>query len=169
MNGIVFKEVAEQDLTTVLEIYNHYILTTTATFRLETISMETLKSFIYLDHPRYRTFLILRQGEVAGFCFLTQYKNLPAYDRTAEMGIYIKPGFTHQGLGSAAVNHLEKKAEENGFKVIIASISGENTPSINLFKKSGYDECGHFKKVGEKFGRVLDVVYFQKVLENNDG
>jgi L-amino acid N-acyltransferase YncA len=133
---------------------------------LQAISLETLRSFIFLNHNRYAAFLICRQGETAGFCFLTQYKNLEAYDRTTEIGVYLKPGFTRRGLGTAAVAHLERVAAANGLKVIISSISGENEASLALFRRLGYQECGHFKRVGEKFGRVIDVVYFQRSLEN---
>lgn len=167
MKEIDFRTIEEKDLTIVLDIYNHYILTTTATFHLDPIPMEKLRSFIYLNHPRYKAYLINYRNELAGFCFLTQYKNLVAYDRTVEVGIYLKPEFTHQGLGTEAIQYLEKVAKENGFKIIIASISGENAISIKLFQNLGYEECGHFKRVGEKFGRIIDVIYFQKSLEND--
>jgi L-amino acid N-acyltransferase YncA len=165
MDEIRFKIVEEADLPVVLEIYNHYILTSTATFRPQPIPMETLRTFIFLDHPRYKAYLIYHREEFAGFCFLTQYKNLEAYDRTGEMGAYLKPGFTRRGLGTAATRHLEKVAAANGFKTVIASISGENLASIELFRRLGYEQCGHFKRVGEKFGRVIDVVFFQRSLE----
>jgi L-amino acid N-acyltransferase YncA len=165
MEEISFRTIDEKGLPIALDIYNHYILTTTATFRLHAIPMETLRSFIFLNHSRYKAYLIYHRSEIAGFCFLTQYKNLEAYDRTAEMGVYLKPGFTHRGLGTEAVKHLEKVAAANGLKIIIASISGENAVSIKLFRKLEYEECGRFKRVGEKFGRIIDVIYFQRSLE----
>lgn len=165
MNEISFTVAEEKDLPVVLGIYNHYILTTTATFRLEPIALETLRSFIFLNHALYKAYLIHHRGEIAGFCFLTQYRNFQAYDRTAEIGVYLKPDFTHRQLGGAAVHHLEEVARTGGIKTLIASISGENTGSLKLFRKLGYEECGHFKRVGEKFGRVIDVIYFQRSLE----
>jgi L-amino acid N-acyltransferase YncA len=165
MEAVRFKRVDEADLPVVLDIYNHYILTTTATFRLQPITMETLRTFIFVNHHRYGACLIYNRGEIAGFCFLTQYKGVEAYDRTAEMGVYLKPAFTRRGLGAEAVRHLEQAAAANGVKVVIASISGENEASIKLFRKLGYEECGHFKRVGEKWGRVIDVVWFQRGLE----
>lgn len=167
MSDTTFNKVEERDLPIVLDIYNHYILTSTATFRPAPISMEALRTFIFLDHDRYGAWLIHHRGELAGFCFLTQYKNLEAYDRTAEIGAYLKPEFTRRGLGGEAARHMEKVAAESGIKTLIASISGENGPSLKLFRKLGYQECGHFKRVGEKFGRVIDVVCFQRSLEND--
>ncbi|MFB3894690.1 MAG: N-acetyltransferase family protein [bacterium] len=167
MEEIVLKDIQEKDLSVVLDIYNYYILTSTATFHLEPIPMDKLRGFIYLNHFKYKAYLIYYRNELAGFCFLTQYKNLVAYDRTVEIGIYLKPEYTHQGLGKQAIPFLEQVAKKNGFKIIIASISGENEPSLKLFRNLGYQECGYFKRVGEKFGRVIDVVYFQKSLEKD--
>jgi L-amino acid N-acyltransferase YncA len=164
MKDIRFKNIEEADLAVALDIYNYYIKTTTATFRLEPITIDVFKSFIFLDHPKYKAYLIYHQDEIVGFCFVTQYKNLPAYDHTAEMGVYLKPDFTRLGLGPEATKHLEQTAAGNGIKVLIASISGENTASLKLMRKLGYDECGHFKNVGEKWGRIIDVIYFQKEL-----
>jgi L-amino acid N-acyltransferase YncA len=165
MEEISFKSVDEADLPAILDIYNHYIRTTTATFRLQPIPMETLRTFILIDHHRYKDFVMLRRGEVAGFCFLSQYKDLQAYDRTAYVGVYLKPGFTGRGLGTETVRYLEKAASAGGIKTVIASISGENIASIRLFRKLGYEECGHLKRVGEKFGRVIDVVLYQRMLD----
>ena len=166
MKDLSFRIIDEKDLPIILDIYNYYILTTTATFHLKPVSMEKLKSFIFLNHPGYKTYMIYHKNKIAGFCFLTQYKNLKAYDRTVEIGIYLKPEFIHRGLGTESVKYLEQVAEKSGFKTVIASISGENTVSIKLFRNLGYSECGHFKRVGEKFDRVIDVIYFQKSLES---
>jgi L-amino acid N-acyltransferase YncA len=164
MKEIRFKNIEETDLADILDIYNYYIKTTTATFRLEPITTEVLKTFIYLDHPRYKAYLIYHQDDIAGFCFLTQHKNIPAYDRTAVIGVYLKPDFTGRGLGAEATKHLEQIAAESGIKMLIASISSENTASLKLLRKLQYEQCGHFKKVGEKWGRAIDVIYLQKEL-----
>jgi len=124
-----------------------------------------LRTFIFLDHKWYKAYVIQRGGEMAGFCFATQLKNHASYDRTAELGVYLKPEYTRRGLGGEAVRHMEKAATADGLKMLIASICGENAASLKLFEKLGYDRCGHFKRIGEKWGRVLDVVFFQKSLE----
>jgi len=76
--------------------------------------------------------------------------------------IYLKPEFCNKGIGKIALEHLEKKAGENGIRNLIGIITGDNEGSIALFEKSGYLKCAHFKNVGEKFNKVLDVVAFQK-------
>ncbi|MCK9207197.1 MAG: GNAT family N-acetyltransferase [Salinivirgaceae bacterium] len=72
--------------------------------------------------------------------------------------------YGQKGIGKVALLHLEQKAVETGIRNLIAIISGDNSGSIHLFEKMGYSKCAHFKNVGEKFGKVLDVVAYQKEL-----
>jgi phosphinothricin acetyltransferase len=166
MDELTFQRAEEHDLQTMLEIYNFYLVTTTATFDYQPVSPDEFLRRIFIGHEKYQTYIIRRQNEIAGFCFLTQYRKKEAYDRTAEIGLYLKPEFTGRGIGDLAIDFLEKVAVSKGIRVIIASISGENTHSIKLFQDMGYEECAHYKQVGEKFGRLLDVIDYEKILVN---
>lgn len=163
---LTFQEAEESDLDTILDIYNFYILTTTATFYHNQISKEELRGIVFIGHEKYQTYLIHCRSEMVGFCFLTQFRKKEAYDRTAEIGVYLKPEFTDKGMGSSVVTFLEDIARTKKIRVLLASISGENTPSMKLFQRMGYEKCAHYRKVGEKFGRFLDVVDYQKILGN---
>ena len=164
MDNLTFQIAEENDLEAILDIYNFYILTTTVTFYHSETSKEELRQLIFINHEKYQTYLIHYCNEMAGFCFLTQYRKKEAYDRTAEIGVYLKPEFIGKGLGSSVVAFLEKIASSKKIRVILASISAENTASIKLFQRMGYEKCAHYKEVGEKFGRFLDVVDYQKIL-----
>jgi len=159
---ILFEELGEQDLPEVKKVYDWYIENSTATFHTEPIRIDQLKEFIYIGHPLYQSFLIYFNNEIAGYCYLTNYKKRQAYDRTAEVTIYLKPEFCRKGIGRIALDHLEKKAGEIGLKNLIGIISGDNVGSIALFEKEGYSKCAHFRNVGEKFNKLLDIVAFQK-------
>jgi L-amino acid N-acyltransferase YncA len=165
MNNLTFQKAEECDLETILDIYNFYVLNTTATFYHSRISKEELRQFVFIGHEKYQTYLIHYCNEMVGFCFLTQYKKKEAYNRTAEIGVYLKPAFAGKGLGSSVVAFLEEIAGSKQIRVLSASISGENVASIKLFQRIGFEECAHYKEVGEKFGRSLDVVDYQKILE----
>jgi L-amino acid N-acyltransferase YncA len=125
---------------------------------------EELEEFIYLNHPRYKAFMIYDRDLVVGYCFLTAHKKRQAYDRTAEVTIYLDPTRCGKGIGKTALVYLEEVARNVGISNLIGVITGENQSSIAAFRKAGYIQCAHFKNVGEKFGRVLDVVAFQKEL-----
>ncbi|MCD2424844.1 N-acetyltransferase family protein [Niabella pedocola] len=159
---ITLKELAAEDLPAVKQIYDWYVLHSTATFHTEPVTTDELKEFIYIGHPRFKSWLIHNQGQPAGYCYLTNYKKRQAYDKTAELTIYLAHDCYVKGIGQTALTQLEAHAREAGFKNLLAIISGDNDRSIHFFEKNGYVKCAHFKNVGEKFGKVLDVVGYQK-------
>lgn len=163
---IIFKEASINELSVVLDLYNYYILHTTATFDYEVITMEELQTRLSYNHKKYKTFLVCDSTDknVIGFCFLTQFRKKPAYDRTAEMGIYLQPENIGKKLGQFIIEFLEKYAKENQIEVIIATISGENISSIKLFEKMGYERCAYYKEIAIKFNRRLDLINYEKIL-----
>ncbi|UBM57805.1 N-acetyltransferase family protein [Marinilongibacter aquaticus] len=160
--NIEFRDLREEDLGLVKGIYDWYVLHSTATFHTEPVEVEELKSFIYIGHARFKSFLIYHEQQLAGYCYFSNYKKRQAYDRTAEVTIYLNPGFEKKGIGRASLAKMEEVAKEKGFKNLLGIITGDNHGSIALFQKSGYFKCAEFKQVGEKFGKVLDVLGFQK-------
>lgn len=161
---VEFAPVTRDDFRDIAAIYNHYILKTTATFHDKEINPADLEEFLLPGNPRYPSFTIREAGVVIGYCFLARYKNRQAYDRTAELSIYLRPDYTKRGIGPAALRVLECAAGKAGIRVLIGTLCGENRPCIRLMEQSGYSRCGHLKHVGEKFGRILDVVVYQKVI-----
>jgi phosphinothricin acetyltransferase len=161
---IEFVDLKEADLELVKEIYDYYIENSTATYYTEKISVDELREFIPVQHKKYKSFLIKVDNELCGFCYISQYKKRQAYDRTAELSLYLKPEYTGRGIGKIALEYLEKVAKNNGISVLIGIISGDNESSIKLFEKNGYEKCAHYKQIGEKFNKVLDVVSYQKIL-----
>jgi phosphinothricin acetyltransferase len=159
---VEYSPVTNSDLPAILAIYNHYILNSTATFHSGILSENDLEEFLFASHPKYPSFLIKDNDKMIGYCFVTHYKKRQAYDRSAEVSIYLKPEFTGKGIGLSALNHLETAAKMAGIHVLVGTICGENHASIRLMEKAGYLRCAHLKNIGEKFGKILDVVMFQK-------
>jgi L-amino acid N-acyltransferase YncA len=161
---IDFIELTEKDLPIVKEIYDYYIENSTATFHTEKITTAEISEFICINHPTYKSYLIWTGGTVSGYCYISPYKKRQAYDRTAEVTVYLKKEYSGLGIGKLALQKLENTARVSGIKVLIGIIAGDNSQSIRLFAHAGYEKCAHFKQVGEKFGKILDVVAFQKIL-----
>lgn len=159
---VVFSPVTENDLGCIREIYDYYILNTTATFHNEPITIPELRDFLFIAHPRYPSFIIKESNEIVGYCFLTRYKTRQAYDRTADMSIYMKPAYTGRGIGALALKHPEDAAKKTGIHVIVGTLCAENQASIRLMEKAGYTRCANLKNIGGKFGKILDVVIYQK-------
>lgn len=164
MKNIIFEEVKEEHLQELREIYTYYVLNTTATFHDHVISIDEMKELVIFDNPVYKTFIICMAQTICGYVSLKQHKKRDAYNKTAEISIYIGPEYTGKGIGTKAIEYIEDYAKKVEIHALIATICGQNAKSINLFKHSGYFNCAHFKEVGIKFGQVLDVVAYEKIL-----
>jgi L-amino acid N-acyltransferase YncA len=159
-----FAEVQPQHLPRLADILNHYVLNSTVTFHKELLTADDMAGKVFFDQPHYRSYIILHNGDIIGYCAVSQWKKQEAYRHTAEINIYLDHNHTGKGIGSAAIAHLEAFATENNIHTLIAGLCSENMPSKKLFEKNGYEHCATFRKVGHKFGRILDVIYLQKHL-----
>lgn len=154
----------KKHLKDALEIYNYYVKNSTATFSIEAIEEKEMERLAFTGLERFPAFVLLEEGKVIGYSLLNRYKPREAYDKTAEVTIYIDNAYHGKGYGRAALSHIMDIAKKHDFRALLAVICAENTGSIQLFKSFDYFECAHFKQVGEKFGRILDVVIYEKLI-----
>jgi L-amino acid N-acyltransferase YncA len=156
--------VSAQHFDAIRDIYQYYVDHSTATFHTGHVTANELREKILIDHPRYKAFVIDVDGEVRGYCYLSQYNKRQAYDRTAELSIYLDYNFKGKGVSKVVLRQLEDVAKGVGIVVLLAIITGDNEHSIRTFSSAGYVKCADLKEVGEKFGKLLDVVFYQKIL-----
>jgi len=162
--NITFRLIENNDFEELLQTFNYYILNSTKSWYIKELSIDQLKEHLPFSHSKYATYIIELDGNNIGYVAFKQFNRKIGYDRTAEISIQIKPECTHQGIGTKALKYIEEKAQLKGIKTLVSTISGENEASLALFKKCSYFQCGLLKEVGEKFGRVLDLVIYQKIL-----
>lgn len=163
---IDFRPIHFSDIPMILEIYNHYIQYSTVTFRTEILHKNDIPNILPVSHKKYRSFVISKDSGDVGFCAISRFRNKEAYDRTAEVFVYLKPDWLGKGIGNKTLGFLERTALELGISVLIAYITAENIQSVKAFEKAGYNKAAHLKNVGEKFNRILDVVIYQKELNH---
>ena len=160
--SIKFQRVTTANISKALTIYNWYVLNSTATFHLEAVDEEELTRMLSIGHPKYQSFIILFNDEVCGFCYLSQFRYKEAYDKSAEITVYLNQNSKGKGIGKTTLSYLENIAKETDINNLIAVITAENAASISLFEKDNYFKVGHLKNIGIKFGKALDVVSYQK-------
>ena len=120
-------------------------------------------------------FIYERQGKIAGFCYAHRWKERAAYRQTMEVTVYVAPDSTGLGIGRQLVQRLIDACRSMECHALIACITAENEASRRLFEtyncvyRDAY--CGgrvsHFKQVGQKFDRWLDVVDYELLLDSN--
>jgi phosphinothricin acetyltransferase len=99
-----------------------------------------------------------------GWGSLSAYHARSAYRRTVENSVYVHHQHHGRGIGSLLLEDLIARAREVGHRVIIAAIDADQPASIALHAKFDFKKVGHFKQVGFKFGRWLNVVYMELLL-----
>ncbi len=164
MNNITFKKSGKIDYNDISDVFNYYIKNSTAIAFIKPLSTQEIISYFNIESSITYAYCIYYKSAFCGFCLLRPYSVKDGYRYTYEITIYIKSGYTNMGIGTSAVSYLEKIAKQKGIKTIIAGICSENEASIKLFEKSSYIKCGYFKNMVHKFERILDNVYYQKLL-----
>lgn len=165
-NSIIIADAGPEDARNIAAIYAHHILNGTATFDTEPPSEQDMRSKIIAVAARGWPFLVARHGDdVAGYAYVTQIRDRPAYAPTCEDSIYLAPPYMGQGIGKLLLAELIDRAAQAGFSQMIAVIASGEPASVALHASSGFRQAGRLQSVGFKFGRWLDSIYMQRPLE----
>jgi L-amino acid N-acyltransferase len=152
------------DAEAIRAIYNHEVLTGTATFDLVERTAEEQRRWLTERSGAHAVIVAEVDDTIAGFASLSRYKDRPAYNTTVEDSIYLARQFQGRGIGERLLTEITATAAHHGFHAVIARISGESEASIAVHAKVGFEVVGREREVGRKFGRWLDVVVMQKLL-----
>ncbi len=158
------RPVAAADASAVARIYNRYVRETVVTFEEQPIDDGEMARRIAEVTAGYPWLVSEQDGELAGYACASSWKRRSAYRHTAESTVYLAPRFTGRGIGSALYRQLIAAMRERGLHAAIGGIALPNPASVALHEKLGFVHIGHFREVGWKFGRWVDVGYWELVL-----
>ncbi len=102
---------------------------------------------------------------IAGFSTFGPFRAWQAYKYTVENSVYVDAAHRGRGIGKLLLAPLIRVAKERDLHAIIAGIDATNSTSIRLHESFGFEEVAHFRQVGYKFGRWLDLKFFELVLD----
>jgi phosphinothricin acetyltransferase len=154
-----------RDLEAITEIYNHAILTTTATFDTGPKSLAEQSLWLQAHGPKYPVLVAEADGVVVAWASLSRWSDRCAYADTAELSLYVSEQFRGQGIGRKLSEAILKAAQAGGLHTVIARIAEGNDVSAHLCFSLGFTHLGTMREVGRKFGKLLDVHLFQIILE----
>lgn len=159
---ILVRDVSEADAEGIAAIYGHHVLHGTASYEIEPPSpADTLDKIRQITLQRWPFLVAEVAGDVAGYAYVTQFRDRAAYRFTAEDSIYVDARRTGAGIGKRLLEVLIERSSNHGFRTMVAVIGGAEPASIALHAGLGFTEVGRLKGVGFKFGRWLDSVYMQ--------
>jgi phosphinothricin acetyltransferase len=153
------------DLVAINDIYNHYVLNSTCTYQEEPETAKARQQWFEHHGGPHPIIVAEADGVVVGWGSLSPFHPRSAFRHTVENSIYVHHEHQGQGIGSLLLQDLISRASALGHRVVIGAIDGSQAASIRLHAKHGFQEVGRLRQVGLKFGRWLDLVYMELILE----
>lgn len=161
----MIRPAAAPDADAMARIYNHYVHGTIVTFEEEPVdSAEMAARLAEVAAAELPWIVVERDGEVAGYAYASRWKGRCAYRFSVESTIYLAPSAIGKGLGKTLYERLISILCEGPAHVAIGGIALPNAASVALHERLGFEKVAHFKEVGFKFDRWIDVGYWQRAL-----
>jgi L-amino acid N-acyltransferase len=161
---IEVREAELGDLDAILAIYNEAVIHTTATYDYEPRTREAQAQWFEAKRAQRLPVLVaLKAGTVCGFASYGPFRPWAAYLYTVENSLYVAPEHRGRGVGTAILGPLLEIARSRRLHAMVAGIDAANTASLKLHAKFGFEEVAHFREVGWKFERWLDLVFLERL------
>lgn len=151
----------------ILEILNDAIVTSTALYDYRPRARESMRP--WFETKLAKGFPVIgavdAEGRLLGFASYGTFRAFPAYKYTVEHSVYVHRDGRRRGVGAALMTELIARARSQQLHVLVGAIDRENEASIRLHEKLGFTHAGTIRHAGFKFGRWLDVAFYELLLD----
>ncbi len=162
---IEIRTATDQDLPGMLDIYNEVILHTTAVYDYEPHTLAMRTAWLNTKKEQgYPVFVAEENGQLLGLSSIGPFRAWAAYQYTVENSVYVAAAARGKGIGKLLLPPVIAAARQLKIHTIVAGIDAGNEASMQLHRHFGFEEVAHFKQVGWKFDRWLDLKFFQLML-----
>ncbi len=148
------------------EIYNHFVLHTSASFEVEPWTVEARREWLghYGTSGPYRLLVAEPDGVVQGFATSSRFSGRAAYAHSVETSVYCDPAGLGRGLGTALYTTLLAELAREDLHRAFAGVVLPNDASESLHRRFGFRAVGTYTEVGYKLGRWWDVRWYERPL-----
>lgn len=164
--AITIRKYQKSDAIAILDIINYNILNSTALYdyTIRTLAQQEaiLEAKIQAGFP---VIVAENNGKVVGFGMYAEFRFRQAYKFTVEHSVYVSHDHQGLGIGKLLLSELIQLAKKQGLHTMIGVIDAENQNSIDFHHQFGFTTVGIIKESGFKFGRWLDSVFVQLILD----
>ena len=162
----MLRTATEADVCAIREIYAPYVETSTATFEYEVPTQEEFLQRFRTITAQFPWLVWEEEGEILGYAYASPPYARAAYAWCAEPSVYLRPDATGRGIGAKFYAALEEILLLQGYQVLYALVTEENTGSVRFHERMGYRTRVLFPECGFKFGRWLGVYWMEKRLKS---
>jgi phosphinothricin acetyltransferase len=155
-----------QHASSILEILNDAIVNSTALYDYKPRAADSMVPwFLAKERDNYPVIGIEESGQLLGFATYGAFRNWPAYKYSVEHSLYVRSDQRGRGVGKRLLTELIECARRQNLHVLVGGIDASNETSIRLHTKLGFTHAGTVRHAGYKFGRWLDLAFYQLILE----
>ncbi len=154
------------DYARIVDIYNHYVLNSPATFDTQPFSVGERATWFaqFADSGPYQLLVARSEDGLLGYAYAFRFNPRPAYDISVETTVYVDPNACGRGVGSALYTELFERLSECGLHGAYAGITLPNDASVRLHERFGFHQIGVETEVGYKFDRYWSVARYERRL-----
>ncbi|MGO8798062.1 MAG: N-acetyltransferase family protein [Roseiarcus sp.] len=165
------RDAGTPDLPQILAIYNDVIATSTAVYSTEPVAFTERAEWFEARRRRGFPVLVADEGDgVLGFSSFGEFRGAWAgYRYSVEHSVHVRADARGKGVGRGLVAALFPLAAAQGKHVMIGGIDASNEGSLRFHERLGFERVGHFREVGRKFDRWLDLMFVQRFLDPPGG
>ena len=176
VRSVTVRDASTDDVPAILAIYNDVIATSTAVYRDDPATLDDrLQWFTARQAQSYP--VLVAVGAVAsaeaaaadtgllGFASYGDFRAWPGYRFSVEHTVHIRADQRGRGVGTLLMRALIQRAVEQGKHVMIGGVDADNEASLRFHERLGFQRAAHLRQVGIKFGRWLDLVFVQRILD----
>ena len=167
MTSTLHRLALRTDLSQIVEIYNSTIPTRVVTADTEPVTLESRVQWFEEHTPTFRPLWVVEvEGQIAGWLSFSSFYGRPAYNKTAELSVYVHQAFRRRGFGTYLLTQAVAEAPTFGMNTLMGFIFAHNEPSLRLFKEHGFSRWGELPRVAELDGVDRDVVIVGRRVQN---
>jgi len=157
----------ERHADAILGIFNEAILNSTALYDYKPRTSQSMVA--WFDAKRAGGFPVIGVEDsdrtLLAFGSYGTFRTWPAYKYTVEHSVYVHEDHRGRGLGRVVMQELIAAARQNDLHAMMGGIDATNAGSIALHERLGFRHVGTLPQVGFKFGRWLDLAFYQLLLD----
>jgi len=157
----VIRSVNINDAEAICDLYNYYVVNTTFCFEELPVSLKDMETRIRDISAVYPWLVFEEDDKIIAYAYVNKWKERSAYRYSVEDSIYVRHGYGGKGIGKKLLAALLDEVRKTKIHTIIAGITFPNESSIALHEKAGFRKVAHFSEVGFKFGRWIDIGYWE--------
>ena len=163
----LIRPVKLSDAEAMATIYNYYVENTVVTFEEVAVAVDEMRQRIKTAEINNLPWLVAENNmSLVAYAYASKWKERTAYRHSVEATVYVAHTACRQGIGRQLYKHLFNLLKDREINAVMGGIALPNHASIALHESFGMEKVAHFKQVGYKFGKWVDVAYWQKMLNS---